>query len=169
MEINLDKDSKDWTSWPAEIKGVMSVGATGPINQTNFDNIAFYSNYGEKAVDIMAPGGGNGVLQDRIISPCSQFSTRVTTCGRGNNWYLWLTGTSMASPHVAGAAAVVASEQTKSKKSTKSGKSTKKIAKCIKKGADKVGDQSIYSSGRLNVLGAVACKRIKNEKSKKSS
>lgn len=77
---------------------VISVGATG-INGGK----ASYSNWGAR-VDLSAPGGGGG--QD-----WSGYVVQVTnggTQGPIDTWYLTgMTGTSMASPHVAAVAAMV--------------------------------------------------------------
>ncbi len=74
--------------YPAACVGVIGVGATG-----RYDNRASYSNYGA-GVDIVAPGGdgSSGIL-----------STYP------NDRYSYLSGTSMASPHVTGAAALILS------------------------------------------------------------
>ena len=61
---------------PAETKGVISVGATAPFNQQNFDMLASYSNFGNSGVDLFAPGGDllpGGSVFDLIIGPCSHF------------------------------------------------------------------------------------------------
>lgn len=173
--IDLDNDPKGFIHVPSQIKGVLSVGATAPIAQMDFDMLASYTNYGKKGVDIMAPGGDyqpadGGLVQDLVLSACSRY-----VCG-ADGFYLLGGGTSFAAPHVAGAAAVVAAQNglhpTKSKKSGKSGKSAKsakssKIGKCLVKGADdlgKKGKDALYGEGRLNVLGAVRCKSAKSKK-----
>src|SRR5690606_9086941 len=57
---NLDEDG-DMISIPAEVPGVISVTATGPINQMEFDRLAAYANIGGRkgGVDIAAPGGAD--------------------------------------------------------------------------------------------------------------
>lgn len=86
--------------YPAAYPGAFAVAATQPDEGT-----AFYSNYG-KQVDIAAPGGNvrdfgqaGGVLQNTIeIGNPSK-----------DDYYAYM-GTSMASPHVAGVAALVVGE-----------------------------------------------------------
>lgn len=76
---------------------LISVAATD-----NTDNLAYFSNYGANSVDLAAPG----------VNILSTFPTQVTTAmlakGFGPN-YGTISGTSMATPHVAGVVALVRS------------------------------------------------------------
>lgn len=75
--------------WPAYVSSGITVGATGSRDAADdFDAFADYSNYGE-CVEINAPG-------TNIVSADFQSNTGSAT----------LSGTSMAAPHVAGAAAL---------------------------------------------------------------
>ncbi|MEO8200848.1 MAG: S8 family serine peptidase [Gemmatimonadota bacterium] len=149
--INLDEDAKNLLEIPAQLKNLISVGATAPINQQNFDLLASYSNYGGKTgIALVAPGGdlvAGGVTQDLVISACSRFNVSFN-CTAGNN-YLFGAGTSFASPMVAGAAAVV--------KSQLGTATTIKLRNCIVGGTDVVGPVRIFGAGRLNVAKAAAC------------
>src|SRR5438128_8086182 len=59
--VNLDSD-RDSIDIPAQSGSTMGISATGPIGQTNFDQLAVYSNFGRSAVSVAAPGGGVNAL-----------------------------------------------------------------------------------------------------------
>jgi lantibiotic leader peptide-processing serine protease len=120
---------------PVELPGVIGVTADGHATQSNGGYLkSFYSSFGISTADVVAPGGDSifGItaetpgVQARILSTIPQTdrlftngaplpSSRVildcvhpeapTGCSR----YGWIQGTSMASPHVAGVAALVIS------------------------------------------------------------
>jgi thermitase len=76
---------------------VLCVGAT-----TSRDTLAYFSNTGAAGVDLFAPGVG--IVSDWPRSLASRFDADFEV----GNGYELLQGTSMATPHVAGAAALVA-------------------------------------------------------------
>ena len=86
---NSNTDAANFS--PASCAGVITVGATDKI-----DHRASYSNYGS-VVDLAAPGGGGSDNTQRILS------TYI------NNGYVYSSGTSIATPHVAAAAALLLS------------------------------------------------------------
>jgi serine protease len=102
---NADASSKT----PASCAGVITVGATGVDGSR-----AFYSNYGLN-VALSAPGGGgtaSGSTLDASNVIWSTGNTGTTTpvaSADGGDVYVGMVGTSMASPHVAGVAALIQS------------------------------------------------------------
>jgi subtilisin family serine protease len=157
--INLDKDPGFMLEIPAQLDGVISVGATGPINQQNFDALASYSNFGGRTgIALVAPGGDFRNLPhepvfDLVLGACSRTQTALPTanCTSGRSFLLG-DGTSFASPHVAGAAAVVESQL-----GTAGSEQVEHVTECILEGADNVGPRRIFGAGRLNVATGAAC------------
>ncbi len=153
MALNLDEDPRRFLFVPGQLRNVISVGATAPFNQQNFDALASYSNYGGRTgIDLVAPGGDllvGGAIEDLVLSACSQYQVTLPfACSAVD--YLFTAGTSEATPHVSGAVAVVESQ-----KSTPVSPAT--VTRCIIQGTDPVGPTSIYGAGRLNVLKAAGC------------
>jgi subtilisin family serine protease len=83
---------------PTQLPGVVTVSATGVTGAKSY-----YSTYGDGVIDIAAPGGDKFKIPDTPSQNGRILSTMP------NNQYAFLQGTSMASPHAAGVAALLKS------------------------------------------------------------
>jgi serine protease len=94
-------DGNGSVSYPARYPGVIAVAAT------QFDETTtFYSNWGPQ-IDIAAPGGNTRVDQNGDGKPDGVLQHTIVPGNISKTDYLWFMGTSMATPHVAGVAALV--------------------------------------------------------------
>ncbi len=85
-------------SYPAAYRGAFAVSAVGPKGR-----LAPYSSFGPE-VAIAAPGGDKSLGEESGVLQQTLAEGSTTEAG-----YRWFQGTSMATPHVAGAAALVMS------------------------------------------------------------
>ncbi|CAM5381172.1 Peptidase S8 OS=Streptomyces fumanus OX=67302 GN=GCM10018772_64460 PE=3 SV=1 [Streptomyces fumanus] len=85
---------------PTQLPGVVTVSATGVKKEKSY-----YSSYGKGVVDVAAPGGDR-----RYQLPDTPSKDGRILSTMPNNQYAFLQGTSMASPHAAGVAALLKSE-----------------------------------------------------------
>ena len=157
-------DEVDIIHVPSMLDNVLSVGATAPVGQANFDQLASYTNFGENGNDVVAPGGdlvaggscnligigggGGPFTCDLVLSVCSSFQIALPfSCGIGS--FVLSAGTSFASPHAAGAAAVAIGDGEE--------------GECVEGGADEIGPEELFPEGRINVLGAAACETLSTD------
>ena len=160
--IDMDHDGNGYKSF-CSTANVICVSATGPTAAagvtgpwTNVDALASYSNYGRSAISVAAPGGNRG---GSVTAACSGFTIVTSLLACRNRFFIsptrWsafsvgLSGTSMASPHVAGLAGLIVSDGT-----TQPGQ----VRARIQQSADDLGEEGTdpaYGKGRLNVARAL--------------
>ena len=94
-------DGRGRVSFPAAYEHAFAVAAT------QFDrSTTFYSNWGQQ-IDIAAPGGNTRVDQNGDGLPDGVLQNTIQIGNPSKNDYLLFMGTSMASPHAAGVAALI--------------------------------------------------------------
>jgi lantibiotic leader peptide-processing serine protease len=125
----LDLDhSGNYISVPAQSGSGIAVSATGPVGfavgwpngATNFSRPASYTNFGNSAINVAAPGGdfvypGNenctiprNTGGTPVTNPCWVFDMVMSTVrGTTTASYSWAAGTSMAAPAASGVAALI--------------------------------------------------------------
>jgi serine protease len=97
-------ESRSRVGYPAANKHAVAVSAT------NYDRgLTFYSNWG-KDIDVAAPGGDTRNDKNGDGHPDGVLQNTIKIQQPMANDYLWFQGTSMASPHAAGVAALIVGE-----------------------------------------------------------
>jgi subtilisin family serine protease len=145
--LDLDHEANLFKTY-CDAPNVICVSATGPTASDDIyagpfyeiDAPAYYTNYGRSAISVAAPGGNTGGY---VWEACSSFSLYISC--PGGTYILGLGGTSMASPHVAGLAALLVEEY---------GRNPGRIKAAIQQGADDLGQPGTdpyYGKGRINI------------------
>jgi len=151
-------DTHPWVSLPCQAGGPqICVSATDPR-----DMIARYSNFGRAAIDVAAPGGDDKhvprgatfaqAFPFLIVGPCSGALPHSLCFDPKNpigHLYILADGTSASAPHVAGLAALIASQP------GASALTAAQIRDRIRSTSDNIGNQSKFGDGRINVARAL--------------
>ncbi|MBN1167299.1 MAG: S8 family serine peptidase [Methanospirillaceae archaeon] len=124
---NQGSDNDQIGHYPSnfDLSWIIAVAAT-----TKTDSLAGFSNYGKTMVDVAAPGDS------------------IASCGPGSK-YVYMSGTSMATPHVSGLAALL--------KAVKPGLSAVQMKNLIIQGVDPLSSLSAktVSGGRINAYNSI--------------
>jgi subtilisin family serine protease len=170
---DLDHDGNSLVPY-CTVPHVLCVSSVGPATaMLNQDAPAFYTNFGRSAISVAAPGGnadaaggfpasarpwGND-FASRVWSLCAKYRIAgftgtgapiLTPCTAGNRLY-GLVGTSQATPHVAGLAALLIAEHGYSKQPAA-------VKHAIERSALDLGPTSTdpyYGRGRIDVARAL--------------
>lgn len=165
--FDLDR-TNNLVFFPAQAAGVISVSATGPLGwalgSTDLDRPASYTNFGQSAISFAGPGGdfalpGTALCTKprnpagSITVPCWVFDMVMAPCRGGPtsvSSYCWAAGTSMASPAVAGVAALIVGKY--------GAMQPAQLEARIRASSDdlgKRGNDDYYGGGRVNAWRAV--------------
>ena len=149
---DLDHDGNGFKTF-CNAANVVCVSATGPTSGSTFgtgpfidpDAPAFFTNFGRSAISVAAPGGNVTF----VIGACSTASLFVPICQTSPFFYLGVRGTSMASPHASGVAALISEDV---------GRRPGLIRQRLHQSADDLGQRGtdpFYGKGRINAGSAV--------------
>ncbi|MDT8325602.1 MAG: S8 family serine peptidase [Bacteroidota bacterium] len=143
---------------PAEAGAGMVISATGPVGQQDFDSFSCYSNYGNSAISVAAPGGNVDCVAGAFVTPLDGvmsclapwIAANVIGLPNPTTYYTFAAGTSMAAPHVAGTAALV--------EAAKGNSNPGYLQARLQNTADDLGapgNDPYFGKGRINAAAAV--------------
>jgi subtilisin family serine protease len=169
--VDLDH-ARHVVSIPAQSVGVLAVSALGPKGwalpgpAVSLDRPASYTNYGQSAIHLAGPGGDSQLFDTTLTAPkqpvcqkprfpsgtivqfCWVLDMVMAPCrggGTSNSSYCWAAGTSMASPAVAGVAALIVGKYGPMHPA--------QLRAILERSADdlgKTGNDDFYGGGRVN-------------------
>ena len=131
---------REKVEYPAAYKGAFAVSALGPDGK-----LAFYSSYG-KETDIAAPGGDTRVDLNGDGIPDGVLQDTIARGDPSRHGFFPFQGTSMATPHVAAGAALVAALGVSD---------PDEIESILQSTAHDLGDAIRYGAGGMDVSAAV--------------
>lgn len=136
-------ESRSRVGYPAANKGSVAVAAVDAMGVRTW-----YSNWG-KDLDISAPGGDTRVDKNGDGFPDGVLQNTIHLQDPMRHDYMWLQGTSMASPHAAGVAALVVS------RGVNNPAEVERILKATSKHPNNVEWDKEYGAGVIDAVAAV--------------
>jgi serine protease len=131
---------REKVEYPAAYPGCVAVSALGPDGK-----LAFYSSYG-KELDIAAPGGDTRVDLNRDGIPDGVLQDTIARGDPTAHGFFPFQGTSMATPHVAAAAALVIAQGVTD---------PNEVEQTMQASAKKLNDKIRFGAGGLDAAAAV--------------
>ncbi|WP_161891240.1 S8 family peptidase [Pontibacter russatus] len=162
--VNGNKD-QSWVHIPSDAPHAISISATAPrgwaLNPYGafLDYPASYTNYGTPEVDLAAPGGDvsypgeEEVTIGFVTAPAYVFDLVFST---GNGGWYWSGGTSMATPHASGVAALIVGKNGGEMNPAQ----VEAILRTSAEDLGKPGRDPYYGHGRVNAYYAVTGKKV---------